>query len=147
MRTWLRRFLKWSADQAGKHGLTPNQHQLLLAVRGHPEAAGPTISDIAQYLQLRHHSTVELVDRAEHNRLVERRADPDDRRLVRVQLAPEGVDRLEALSWAHLQELNRLVPRLARLWVQLDDATGPESEVHHLIASGDVLDPLHPISD
>jgi DNA-binding MarR family transcriptional regulator len=62
-RTGLRRFLRWSAEQAALAGLTPAQHQLLLAVRGHPEPQGPTIRDVAGYLLLRHHSAVELVDR------------------------------------------------------------------------------------
>jgi MarR family len=61
----LRRFQRWSEDQARAAGLTHVQHQLLVAVKGHPGAAPPTVSDLADYLLLRHHSTVELVDRAE----------------------------------------------------------------------------------
>jgi DNA-binding MarR family transcriptional regulator len=55
-RTGLRRFLRWSADQAATAGVTPAQHQLLLAIRGHPDPAGPTIRDVAGYLLVRHHS-------------------------------------------------------------------------------------------
>ncbi len=73
-RTGLRRFLRWSADQAATVGVTPAQHQLLLAVRGHPDPAGPTIRDVAGYLLVRHHSAVELVDRAVAAGLVERPA-------------------------------------------------------------------------
>ena len=62
-RTGLRRFLHWSEEQARAAGVTPAQHQLLLAIRGH-DGAGPTIGDVADYLLLRHHSAVGLVDRA-----------------------------------------------------------------------------------
>ena len=63
-RVALRRFLHWSEEQAKSVGLTPAQHQLLLCVRGSAARAGPTIGDIAECLMLRHHSAVELVDRA-----------------------------------------------------------------------------------
>ena len=64
LRTGLRRFLRWSEQQAEAAGLTPAQHQLLLAVRGHPDRRGPTVGEVADYLLLRHHSAVGLVDRA-----------------------------------------------------------------------------------
>lgn len=120
-RTGLRRFLHWSEEQAGHLGVAPGQHQLLLAVRGHLDERGPTIGDLAHYLLLRHHSAVGLVDRAEGAGLVERVPDADDARVVRVRLTPTGADALERLSAAHLQELERLVPRLARLWEGLED--------------------------
>jgi DNA-binding MarR family transcriptional regulator len=85
-RTGLRRFLRWSADQAATAGVTPARHQLLLAIRGHPDPAGPTIRDVAGYLLVRHHSAVELVDRAVAAGLVERRQDGDDLRAVRLCL-------------------------------------------------------------
>ena len=74
-RTDLRRFLHWSEEQAEKAGLTPAQHQLLLAVRGHDGEQGPTIGDVAGYLMLRHHSAVGLVDRAVKAGMIERRED------------------------------------------------------------------------
>jgi DNA-binding MarR family transcriptional regulator len=89
-RTSLRRFLHWSETQARSAGLTPAQHQLMLAVKGHPGAQGPTIGDLAGYLMLRHHSTVELVDRAEAAGLVGRRGDDGDGRVTRVRLTGEG---------------------------------------------------------
>jgi hypothetical protein len=64
-RTGLRRFLHWSEEQAREAGLTPAQHQLLLAVKGRQGDQPPTVGDLADYLLLRHHSTVELIDRAE----------------------------------------------------------------------------------
>lgn len=119
LRTGLRRFLKWSADRAAEQGLTPAQHQLMLAVRGHVGDRSPSIAVLAEHLQLRHHSTVELVDRAEREGLVARRADPDDARLTLVELTEEGSRRLEALSGQHIKELDRLAPRMAKLWAEL----------------------------
>ncbi len=115
-RTGLRRFLRWSEEAATALGVTPAHHQLLLAVRGHGGGKDPTIGEVADHLLLRHHSTVELVDRATGAGLVERSVDPDDARVVRVRLTPAGASMLAALSEAHLQELDRLVPRMAQLW-------------------------------
>ena len=89
-------------------GLTPAQHQLLLAIRGHPDRRGPTVGEVADYLLLRHHSAVGLVDRAVAAKLVKRVRDPEDHRVVRLQLTAAGSKRLEALSEAHLEELGRL---------------------------------------
>ena len=102
----LRRFLHWSETQAKAAGLTPAQHQLLLAVRGHD--GDPTIGEIAEHLLLRHHSTVELVDRAERAGLVERFSDPGDGRVVRVRLSRLGQRRIEGLAALHVDELSRL---------------------------------------
>jgi DNA-binding MarR family transcriptional regulator len=111
-RSSLRRFLHWSETQARAVGLTPAQHQLLLAVKGHRGEQGPAIGDLAGYLMLRHHSTVELVDRAEAAGLVERWGDDDDGRVTRVRLTAEGEARLALLAEAHLDELRSLAPVL-----------------------------------
>lgn len=124
LRTGVRKFLKWSADRARQAGLTPAQHQLLLAVKGHREATGPTVSDVADYLQLRHHSTVELIDRAEKAGFVERTSDPDDARLVRLQLTSEGARRLDTLAGQHLHELQRLGDHMSQLWSGLIPDSG-----------------------
>ena len=116
LRTGLRRFLRWSEQQAEGAGLTPAQHQLLLAIRGHSDPRGPTIGEVADYLLLRHHSAVGLIDRADAAGLVERVRDADDHRLVRLQLTPNGNKRLEALSAQHLEELQRLALRLPSAW-------------------------------
>jgi DNA-binding MarR family transcriptional regulator len=114
-RTGLRRFLHWSEEQAEKEGLTPAQHQLLLAVRGHDGHQGPTIGDVAGYLLLRHHSAVGLVDRAVRAGLVERREDPEDRRVVRLRLTAQGSRKLRQLTELHLEEIKRLAPRILDL--------------------------------
>ncbi len=108
LRTGFRRFERWSEQQARAAGLTPAQHQLLLAIRGHDDRRGPTIGEVADYLLLRHHSTVELVDRADAAGLVDRVRDGDDHRVVRLKLTDEGARRLEALSALHVEELERL---------------------------------------
>jgi DNA-binding MarR family transcriptional regulator len=110
----LRRFLHWSEEMAEKAGVTPAQHQLLLAIRGHKGAGGegPTIGDVAAYLLLRHHSAVGLVDRAVKAGLIERREDPVDRRMVRLSLSVLGSQTLKQLSELHLEEIKRLAPRI-----------------------------------
>jgi DNA-binding MarR family transcriptional regulator len=121
-RTGIRRFLHWSEQQAGEVGLTGAQHQLLLAIRGHDDARGPTVGDVADYLLLRHHSAVGLVDRAEAAGLVSRQTDRGDQRVVRLKLTALGARRLRQLSRLHVEELERLGPRLRALWSGLDDA-------------------------
>jgi DNA-binding MarR family transcriptional regulator len=110
VRTGLRRFEHWSAEQAAEHGMTASQHQLLLAVRGHDDPQGPTIGQIADYLLIRHHSAVELVDRTVAAGLVVRNRDGDDHRVVRLRLSAQGARTLASLTSAHLEELERLTP-------------------------------------
>lgn len=115
LRTGLRRFLKWSGDRAIAAGLTPAQHQLLLAVRGHPGEAPPTMGQLAEHLLLRHHSTVQLVDRAEAAGLLTRARDEVDHRIVHVVLTEEGEQVLASLATEHLEELRRIGASFADL--------------------------------
>ena len=110
LRDGLRRFLHWSEGQARAAGLTPAQHQLLLAVRGH--GSPPTIGEVADHLLLRHHSAVELVDRAERAGLVRRRPDPADHRVVRLELTARGARHLATVAAPHREELRRLADEL-----------------------------------
>jgi DNA-binding MarR family transcriptional regulator len=121
LRTDLRRFLRWSERQAKAVGLTPAQHQLLLAVRGHPDPRGPTVGDVAAYLLLRHHSAVGLVDRAETAGLLARTQDPGNRSAVRLRLTEKGSRQLEALSELHLEELAH-APTMRTLWDAIEHA-------------------------
>ena len=114
-RTALRRFLRWSEDEARAAGVTPAQHQLLLAIKGHRGEAGPTVGEVSEYLVSRHHSVVELVDRAAAAGLVRRERDGEDQRVVRVELTALGERRIEELSKLHLRELTRLTPLLGAL--------------------------------
>src|SRR5260370_42628416 len=84
LRTGLRRFLRWSEQHAKAAGLTPAKHQLLLAIRGDPDPAGPTIGDLAPYLVLRNHSVVGLIDRTVSDGLDMRNPDASSKRIVRV---------------------------------------------------------------
>jgi DNA-binding MarR family transcriptional regulator len=116
LRTGLRHFERWSEQNARAAKLTPAQHQLLLAIRGHSDPRGPTIGEVADYLLLRHHSIVGLVDRADAAGLVRRSRDEQDHRVVRLQLTEDGAIRLEALSALHLEELKRLAAQLPTAW-------------------------------
>jgi len=124
LRTGLRRFLRWSEQQAQAAGLTPAKHQLLLAIRGHPNPSGPTVGEIADYLLLRHHSAVGLIDRAAADGLVKRNPDPANKSVVRITLTSTGIDKLDRLSEAHLEELAHLAPTMRALWQALDKVDG-----------------------
>jgi DNA-binding MarR family transcriptional regulator len=116
----LRVFLRFSEDAARSEGLTPNQHQLLLAIRGFPEPDAPTITDAAELLQLQHHSVVELVDRAVDAGLVTRRVDPNDRRRQRLALTAKGSRKLARLTSAHREELRRFRDEMTEVLNELD---------------------------
>jgi len=121
-RVTLRRFQHWSEEQAQAAGLTHVQHQLLVAIKGHPGDRPPTVGDLAGYLLLRPHSTVELVDRAEVAGLVERTPDPDDGRVVRVRMTEAGERILQQLTPAHLDRLHELAAVLDELVTRYDGA-------------------------
>src|SRR5262249_27012707 len=104
----LRRFLRFTEEGARAAGLTPQQHQLLLAIKGRPGRSWTSIGELAEALQLRHHTAVGLVDRCEESRLIRRVVDPSDRRLVRVLLTPRGERILERLSSRNRRELETL---------------------------------------
>ena len=123
-RDGLRRFLRWSEDEAKQVGLTGPQHQLLLAIRGHGHP--PSIGEISGHLLSKHHSTVELVDRAQRAGLIKRVADPDDHRVVRLSLTRSGEAKLVALADTHLEELGRLRPQLERLWERLPETAAEQ---------------------
>lgn len=109
----IRKFLSFSEGAARAAGLEPQQHQLLLAVKGFPgDAAGPTIGYLAERLQIRHHSTVELVDRMVQHGFVRRRPGEQDRRQVIVELTGSGEKVLGALSAQHVAEIRQMGPGL-----------------------------------
>lgn len=103
----LRAFLHFSEEAAKAAGLTPSQHQLLLAVRATAPAGSPTIGDVAERLKLKHHSAVELVDRAVAGGLVKRVPDENDQRRQRLVLTRLGENKLASLSALHRDELRR----------------------------------------
>jgi DNA-binding MarR family transcriptional regulator len=111
----IRRFLEFSQIQAEDAGLTPRQHQALLAIKGYPGGGPVTIGDLAERLRIRHHSAVELVNRLSEAGLVVRDQDSDDHRRVLLRLTERADDCLAELSAAHLDELSRIEPMLRRL--------------------------------
>jgi DNA-binding MarR family transcriptional regulator len=119
-RTGLRRFLRWSEEKVESYGLTPSQHQLLLAIRGHNDRRGPTVGEAAAYLLLRHHSAVGLVDRAVKAGLAVRLPDDEDHRVVRLGLTEKGAEIIRQLTAQHFDELERLAPRMRALWAGLE---------------------------
>jgi DNA-binding MarR family transcriptional regulator len=110
----IRRFLGFSEEQVRAAGMEPQQHQLLLAVKGLPDGVTATIGELAERLQLKHHSTVELVNRLEKLGYVARAASREDRRQVIVHLTHSGANILRKLSLAHHQELEIAGPRLSK---------------------------------
>lgn len=112
LRYQIRAFLAFSEQAARDVGLDPGQHQLLLAIQGLPEGRTPTIGTLAERLQVRHHSAVELVNRAARAGLVQRRRAEGDARQVEVQLLPEGLALLQQLSRVHRAALGAQAPEL-----------------------------------
>ncbi|HME09600.1 MAG TPA: MarR family transcriptional regulator [Bryobacteraceae bacterium] len=110
----IRKFLAFSEGQARAYGLEPQQHQMLLAVQGIPQGKKATIGELAVRLCIRHHSTVELVNRLEALGAVVRARSETDHRLVVVQLTRRGASLLRKLSLAHRHELESAGPELAR---------------------------------
>jgi DNA-binding MarR family transcriptional regulator len=115
----LRKFLRFSEEAARAAGITPLQHQLLLAVRGFPSGL-PSITDLAEQLQQRHHSVVELVDRAEAAGLVRRSTDRSDGRRHVVDLTETGNAALAGLYAANRAELRRFRREMSDLLRELD---------------------------
>ena len=104
----LRKFLRFSENAARECGITPQQHQLMLGVQGYTDRGSATISELAEFLQERHHSGVGLVERAEQNGLVRRTQDESDRRVVNVTLTQSGQKILFELTRMHYEEAKRL---------------------------------------
>ncbi len=110
----LRRFLRFSEQTTRELGLEPQQHQLLLALKGFPEGRNAAVGDLAERLQLRHHSTVELIDRLTEHGLIERSRDENDQRRVLINLTSSGEEVLRKLSVLHRTELQSTGPALVQ---------------------------------
>ena len=111
----VRTFLAFSEAAARRAGLTPQQHQALLAVKGFAGQEGASIGDVARFLLIRHHTAVELMDRMAKLKLISRGADPEDARRVIVKLTTKGEQKLRALSRIHLDELRAASPVLSKI--------------------------------
>lgn len=124
----LRRFLAFSEQAAAVAGLTPQQYQALLAIKGAREQDTLAIGDIAERLMVRHHTAVELVDRLQRNGFVARRRDKSDARRVTVKLSAKAERTMNGLAAAHLQELKGIRPVLEQLLGQFDS---PNEKARH----------------
>ncbi len=108
----IRRFLRASEQIARTYGLNPQQYQLMLAVKGLPDDHAATIGEVAERLQIQHHSTVELADRLSAKGLVRRKRDSEDRRQVLLELTAKGEKTLRELALHHREELRSTGPEL-----------------------------------
>jgi DNA-binding MarR family transcriptional regulator len=115
----LAKFLAFSEAAAQAAGLSPRQHQALLAIKGFADGTDVSVGDLAERLNIRHHSAVGLVDRLVASGYLLRRSDPHDRRRIFVVLTLAGEKKLAALSAIHRDELKRLTPLLKPLLAQL----------------------------
>jgi DNA-binding MarR family transcriptional regulator len=115
LRYQIRKFLRFSDNAARQAGIEPQQHQLLLAIRGLPDGASPTIGVLAERMQLQHHSTVELVDRLVDRNFLCRLRSTSDRRQVLVKLTHDGEEFLQKLSLHHLEELQSAGPTFVKV--------------------------------
>ena len=104
----LRKFLRFSEKAARQFGVTPQQHQLMLGIAGYSGHGTASISELAEFLQERHHSAQELIERAAQKGLVSREHDSADRRIVRVSLTTLGKETLSKLSTLHKEEIARV---------------------------------------
>lgn len=116
----LRKFTHFSESAAQAAGITPQQHQALLAIKGFPGRDQISVGELAERLQLRHHSAVGLIDRLVLEKLVVRAPSHEDRRKVLIQLSPRGEIMLEKLSALHHEQLKRIGPELNRLLERLE---------------------------
>lgn len=110
----IRCFLHFSEQIAREAGLEPQQQQLLLALKGLPEGRKATVGELAERLQIQHHSTVELIDRMVERNLIERNRDDEDQRRVIIKLTSAGEEVLRKLSLLHRTELQTTGPSLVQ---------------------------------
>ncbi|MBD0369914.1 MAG: MarR family transcriptional regulator [Pyrinomonadaceae bacterium] len=120
LRYALRRFLKFSEEAAQAVGLTPNQHQALLAIKGYPGREHVTNGELAERLHIKHHSAVGLINRLEAQGLIVRNQSESDRREVYVTLTKRGAELLERLAAAHKEELRRVASQLSTILEDLE---------------------------
>jgi DNA-binding MarR family transcriptional regulator len=111
----LRKFQAFSKTEASKAGLTPQQHQALLVIRGFSSREPVSVGRLAEFLLIRHHTAVELMDRMTKLGLLSRIVDEADARRVILKVTKEGERRLRRLSGIHLEELRAVGPALTKI--------------------------------
>jgi DNA-binding MarR family transcriptional regulator len=118
----LRRFIRFSEEAAQGPGITAQQYQALLAIKGFPARDSVTVGELAERLQLRHHSAVGLIDRLAAEKLVVRVPSAQDRRQVLIHLTSRGEKVLGKLASVHREQLKRIVPEIGQLLERLNYA-------------------------
>jgi DNA-binding MarR family transcriptional regulator len=130
LRYQIRRFLRFSEQAAHEAGLEPRQHQLMLTLRGLPPETRPRIGELAERMQIQHHSAVELVNRLAAGGYVRRHRGSEDRREVLLSLTPKGEKILRKLSLHHKNELRTQGPALVsalKRAMQTGNGTSPKT--------------------
>jgi len=122
----IRKFLAFSEQAARDAGIEPQQHQMLLAVRGLPDGTRPTIGAVAERLCVQHHTAVALVDKLEARGLLRRQRSDVDRREVLLQVTREGLDLLRGLSSLHRDQLQTVGPALLDALQEIISERGPK---------------------
>lgn len=117
----LRQFLRFSEEAAKSEGTTPQQYLALLAIKGYPGREWVTVGELAERLQVQHHSAVGLVDRLAGEGMVSREPSEDDRRQVLIRLTAGGEELLGKLASVHREQLRRIGPELRRILGLLSD--------------------------
>jgi DNA-binding MarR family transcriptional regulator len=125
LRSGIRTYLAWAEQQARQYGMTPAQVQLGIAIRACGDPAGPTLTELAETLLLRHHSVVGLVDRAAAVGLVQRTRDAEQATRVHVTLTELGAQRLNELSALHLQWLGENGHAIGEVWSSFSAVAPP----------------------
>ncbi|HZU33530.1 MAG TPA: MarR family winged helix-turn-helix transcriptional regulator [Candidatus Angelobacter sp.] len=123
----LRKFMRYMEEATRLQGVNPQQYQLVLAIKSLPKDAVPTISQLAERMQLNHNSMVELVDRCEEQNLIRRNRSANDRRQVTLSVTPEGETLLRKLGVAAQHELRERGPALVAAIQRLTSGIASES--------------------
>jgi len=127
----LRKFMRFSEDAAQSAGVTPQQHQAMLAIKGFPGRDRITIGELSERLQIKHHSVVGLADRLVVEKYVQRLTDQKDHRQVHLMLTTRGEAVLEKLSATHQEQLRRVGPQINQLLESLRGENPAASQDRH----------------
>ena len=138
LRYQIRRFQHFSEGVARATGLQPQQHQLMLTLKGLPRNIRPRVAELAERLQIKHHSAVELINRLSAGGYVRRHRGGKDQREVLLTLTPKGERILRTLSLYHRAELRRLQSPCYRCAQQLIDARKKPALPNELVVRDDV---------
>ena len=117
----LRRFMDFSGSAASQAGLPVQQHQALLAIKGHSEHERMTVGMLAERLLIAPHTATELVGRLAKAGLVDRRQGEVDRRKQTLELTVKADEILQRLSQVHLREIREMAPQLIKLLTKLQN--------------------------